>query len=600
MENLNNINLLPFEKNRYYPGKLLTSVDFLSEQMYMSNKRRFMNDLLYGAGIICGLNVNNLDDTSLMVESGVAIDGLGREIVLENSVVRKVSAIDGYDETESGRLLLCIRYDEEDIQPVYAIGAADKASGHEMNRTQEGCKLFLTDADSRVLTIPESGFLSSATIYADSDYSVTLACPSVVPSGHNVRVAITVEKLSNENSPIVLNGLFGTPAFVGADGKHGFVADISELMLLAGERKQFEYHLTARAGGKADTMILGKPDDIEVSVNSEKKTISGNIMLHLSISPESPREIIERELAKTSLEERALHRSYEYVTLAEVTIERSSTTAIISDIRDDAIRYYIPTIANNARRHEYSEWFETAKHKERVGVSAATTTEVDHYPTVREPIYATGVCEIPLGTEYKKGEIHLSNEVIHGLGGGDVHVAVGCECLAYDAKLDKQAKNTVYGDSTFFKADALPIPNAELAVRVMNDRGSFIVGAKLNARTDFVVLLVRWTATKLPSGEERGALTRFGNDAAIMPAEPTIVVAPNESRFIDVKFKNMTPCALEYQLTEKNSGSITVDGIYTASNKEGVYEIHIYSADNPYISTYAYVVVKEKDSEDGK
>jgi hypothetical protein len=85
-----------------------------------------------------------------------------------------------------------------------------------------------------------------------------------------------------------------------------------------------------------------------------------------------------------------------------------------------------------------------------------------------------------------------------------------------------------------------------------------------------------------------------------MPAQPTIIVAPNESRFIDVKFKNMSPCALEYQLTEKNSGSITVDGIYTASNKEGVYEIHIYSADNPYISTYAYVVVKEKDSEDGK
>jgi hypothetical protein len=62
----------------------------------------------------------------------------------------------------------------------------------------------------------------------------------------------------------------------------------------------------------------------------------------------------------------------------------------------------------------------------------------------------------------------------------------------------------------------------------------------------------------------------------------------------------MEPVALSYELTEKNAGSISADGIYTASNKQGVHEIHISSSDNPFISTYAYVVVKKKDAEDNE
>ncbi|MBP3198699.1 MAG: hypothetical protein J6N21_17080, partial [Butyrivibrio sp.] len=88
---MRNNQLLPFERNRYYTGKMLTSVDFEAEQTYMNNKRRFLNSMMYGSGVVCGLNVVSLDDLSLLVESGVAIDGSGREIVVESSVVKKLS-----------------------------------------------------------------------------------------------------------------------------------------------------------------------------------------------------------------------------------------------------------------------------------------------------------------------------------------------------------------------------------------------------------------------------------------------------------------------------------------------------------------------------
>ncbi len=44
--------LFPFERNRYYAGKMLTSADFTAEQDYFNNKRKFLNQILFGYGII--------------------------------------------------------------------------------------------------------------------------------------------------------------------------------------------------------------------------------------------------------------------------------------------------------------------------------------------------------------------------------------------------------------------------------------------------------------------------------------------------------------------------------------------------------------------
>ena len=109
---MNNNQLYPFERNRYYAGKMLTSADFQAEQTYFNNKRRFVNNLMYGSGIVCGCGVFSLDDLSILVESGVAIDGLGREIVVDSSVVKKLSAVDGFEQLRTNNASLCLRYKE--------------------------------------------------------------------------------------------------------------------------------------------------------------------------------------------------------------------------------------------------------------------------------------------------------------------------------------------------------------------------------------------------------------------------------------------------------------------------------------------------------
>ena len=107
-----NKQLLPFERNRYYSGKILTSTDFIAEQLYMNNKRRFMNNILFGSGVLCGLNVLSLDDLSILLESGVAIDNTGREIVVDSTSVKKLSTIEGFENIKSDHVILYLKYDE--------------------------------------------------------------------------------------------------------------------------------------------------------------------------------------------------------------------------------------------------------------------------------------------------------------------------------------------------------------------------------------------------------------------------------------------------------------------------------------------------------
>jgi hypothetical protein len=73
----------PFCRNNYFTGKLLTERDFTAEQRYMVDKLRLHHVALHGWGVVCGLKVTphpKSPNLKLIVESGIAVDGMGHEI----------------------------------------------------------------------------------------------------------------------------------------------------------------------------------------------------------------------------------------------------------------------------------------------------------------------------------------------------------------------------------------------------------------------------------------------------------------------------------------------------------------------------------------
>jgi len=75
------------DQNRpnYYHGQLLLEKDFLAEQGYHINARRQHNLKLHGSGVVSGLKVVLLNETSIAVQPGIAIDESGQEIFLNSA-----------------------------------------------------------------------------------------------------------------------------------------------------------------------------------------------------------------------------------------------------------------------------------------------------------------------------------------------------------------------------------------------------------------------------------------------------------------------------------------------------------------------------------
>ena len=95
---MKNSKYFPFERNNYFYGKLLSVDDFCLEQKYGNDKRRMLNRFLYGAGVVIGMNVVGVDDTTILVESGLALDYSGREIVIDEPVARRLQTLEGFSD----------------------------------------------------------------------------------------------------------------------------------------------------------------------------------------------------------------------------------------------------------------------------------------------------------------------------------------------------------------------------------------------------------------------------------------------------------------------------------------------------------------------
>jgi len=287
----------------------------------------------------------------------------------------------------------------------------------------------------------------------------------------------------------------------------------------------------------------------------------------------------------------------EYIRIADIKLQKSVNTYVIDSIDEVKVKKYIAAPAQSLLRAGYMDYFfKAADIRANTNTMPLENRSVDgpagfEMPPV--PEIATGTLEVPLGSNARKGDIRYSGEVIHGLGKGNVYVQIGFESVSEDKALGVNARSTIYGNADLFQKEIDRAPNVETAVKVLNDRGSFVVAAKLLQNVDYLVLTYRWVAIKFPSGETIENPEDFAGKS-IIPETPTVVLDTKESHFFSVRFENMSSCSIVYELTEENSGEITSDGIYTAPNREGVFEIRIYCADMPIICAYAYAIVKKK------
>jgi hypothetical protein len=142
------------KRTDYFHGMLMTERDFREEQIYHIEKRKLLNRMLHGWGVVCGLNVKptNPPSSNIIVEGGLALDCFGNEILVceEQTVdltVKPCATTAAYDpcaqyvpDPLDHALYVVIKYDERGTkpEPVYAPGGSCEEKTCNFSRTQEG------------------------------------------------------------------------------------------------------------------------------------------------------------------------------------------------------------------------------------------------------------------------------------------------------------------------------------------------------------------------------------------------------------------------------------------------------------------------------
>lgn len=288
------------------------------------------------------------------------------------------------------------------------------------------------------------------------------------------------------------------------------------------------------------------------------------------------------------------------MTLAEITLVRADSAYLIESVEERSVKKYIPTLTDAWKRMEYRSCFcavfPSREYGKNTKYRKMTAEKRGECMLPAASGIETGIVEIPLGEKARKGDIRCSAQVVHGLGKGNVFVEVGYEYLEENEECGKSTRATIFGNPELFQPQRTQAC-AETAVKVLNDRGTFIVAVRLLRDVKQLVLTYRWAAVRYDSERLQEETERDFN-RSISAATPTVALAAKESYLFQVNYHGMKPCHLSYELTEPGSGEVTAEGIYTAPSKEGIYEIRIYCTDDPLICTYAYAIVKKTKTDE--
>ena len=85
------------KRARYFHGMLMTDRDFTEEQTYHIEKRKLLNRMLHGSGVVCGLIIEckdeNCPSSEIVIKPGLALDCNGNEIYVQEPYELEVEQI---------------------------------------------------------------------------------------------------------------------------------------------------------------------------------------------------------------------------------------------------------------------------------------------------------------------------------------------------------------------------------------------------------------------------------------------------------------------------------------------------------------------------
>lgn len=582
---MNNHKILPYERNRYFYGKLLTVRDFEIEQRYFNDKRRLLNRLLVGPGLLAGLNVLAVDDKTLLVEPGVALDYLGREIVLEAPFISRLSVIDGFDQiTDQTEAYLSVRYDESQKEAVHNISAnTEHASGQsEYNRVAEGYKLCLTTEQPSTAHQLESLIASHVyTLVETQELSIRLTLPIAASMSEAYPVHLDIIK-KKATAPITLNLILNSRYInFGQD----MVLDFDERTVATAGQYQLDYQFEISPVQPQDDLIHVK--SFEVSAEPLRQDKPKDAFTHaVALSNLCFTSILENKYKQMALDDLMSASADDLICLAKIKLLKTDKTYVIERVEPDPLNQLIFNLPLSQLMR--------SKAKQRTHEPSVTAENIaspqQSAPAMSDVSVSTGKISFEFKRKVNAKEKFYSVETKHDLGTGEVFIelAVDSETREGDSNFGYQ-NQLVFGDFEIFEKSNLEpaVPMLKTAAICYKNKGSFVVGIQFLEPYHKDELVIRWKATKVH--RQYNPLHK-GNGLTIEPAMSKIKTRDQLS--FNVFYEN-EPINCIWKVKDPNGGEIDQSGVYMSPSLEGVFEI-IAEIPERHETLSAYVVVENE------
>ena len=568
---MKNTQLYPFERNKYFYGKLLSVEDFNFEQKYFNDKRRLVNRLVHGIGVVCGLNVVRVDDLTISVESGLAFDTTGREIVVDMPVTKKLSMLSGYDTALSSGsnayVYLCIEYSEGEKGNAHNI--VPDSAGSNADRIIEGYNLYLTSSEpDDGLERADTLYEQAVTVFWNGSVRIRHIMPRFVNPDTTFPLRVEIENYSKQFAAfsydiqlVCLNSA--------ADGSSVIKVNFDETLMDKTGKYTLTYDLAATNVSNTEGTATPDPQTFRLAYdkNPAEGTVSGKSSVNIT-----EKNIYDAFIGNSydhSMDTELRNTVGQRLYLARIGLVNSVGSSIIDEIENVPFGQYV---ASNMLLSATGRNMLT--YGGRQAEMQSSVRSEPQYAGVKNTEITSGVCRINLNAGSLKNKVVYSDEIFHGLGLGSVTITLG-------AMTDS---GTIYGNPSVFRDEEAPY---EVAAKLDPAKGSFIIGilTKSTMLQDYID--VKWTAFR--DIDEKVA-EKSNMKITIKPN--SLIIKPRETKYLEAVCSNMTNKTVRWSVSPTTGGEIDANGMYSAPNTEGVYEVIAQSAVYPEVKASIMVVVR--------
>lgn len=571
----------PFSKSRYFPRKRMRSADFIRDQEYIEGKLAFFSRMDFGKGTALGLEVQRIDGDSLLVSPGFAVDGCGRWLIVDEPAICRFRTIPGFDALHGETALLWLAYREELTDAMFVPGERDEV--REYASARERFSFYLTDMGPLPRPSGDHVLFSDVILFEDGDLRVRQVIPKVFPAGGMVQLRLVIESFCPEPLEVHLRYAPQLPGLLLEDGQPVLLEET--LCLNQGETT---LALTGRLSTTAQAVLLSLPEHgFLLEKRGARLRAQCEVQEELPVTPGDPFLALRDRLLSQGLQELWEDEQEEGVPIAGLRLLRYGDQVLLSDTfpLSKGRRAELPCLEERLRCCQgfFPKGQTPAQPPQKMSEPAALPVSSG------SRLMNTGVVTLNTGLHLQEGNILCSDEIAHELGPGAVFVEFGIENVYPAPGTNRNYTDLLLGDvSLFAQASGTYECGFDQGVRVRPEKGTFELAVRLKGELRQSTLRLRWFAWRadenMDSRPQAGTLLRLEPDVAYTVPGGVIDFVPVFAQGTG------TPC--DFMIPDKQSGTITPNGIYTAPKKEGLYQICAQIRDMPETRVNAFAVVR--------